>query len=323
MLRSMFRLGLLAGVALLSACATSGSAGRGTGLPLAPQSSRLFQCGPTTLAAVLAFHGKPIREEAISQAIYSPTAHGVLVTDLAWYARAQGFQTVVATGTMDDLRQALAARQPPIVLLDLGAGGIHIPHFTAITGWTEAGVLFQGTTPGGGVHDDGQISKTMATRWKTVPLGLALTLMLGLGLSGCATLRHRPMTDPLTPAEHLALGVSYEHDGSLDLALREYARAAVGPEASSALTAQGNVHFTRQQMPEAEDCFRRALALSPDNTAALNNLAWLLARQQRSLEEAERLIRHALALGAEPRASFDHTLEFILQARSAAPLSGL
>jgi hypothetical protein len=112
---------------------------------LAPQSSRLFQCGPTTLAAVLAFHGKSVPEGIISQAIYSPTAHGVLLTDLAWYARSQGFHTEVATGTLAVLQQAVAARQPPIVLLDFDIGGFHQPHFTAITGWTDEGVLYQGT----------------------------------------------------------------------------------------------------------------------------------------------------------------------------------
>jgi len=143
----------VAGLALLclasGGCATSRS-GSGTAvLPLAPQSSALFQCGPTTLAAVLAFHGAAVPEETISQAIYSPTARGVLLTDLAWYARGQGFQTAVRTGTLADLREAVHGSQPPIVLLDLGVGGIRLPHFTAIIGWSDEGVHYQGTNPAG------------------------------------------------------------------------------------------------------------------------------------------------------------------------------
>ncbi len=160
----------------------------------------------------------------------------------------------------------------------------------------------------------------MATRRKPVSHFILLALILGPVLGGCATLRSsRPGADALTPAEHLTLGASYEHAGNLDLALREYERAAVGPTAGAALTARGNVQFTRGQIPEAEASFRAALEREPDNTAALNNLAWLLAGQRRSLDEAERLVRHALALGAEPRANFADTLEAVLRAKQAAP----
>jgi len=123
--------------------------GRAGLLPLAPQSSASFQCGPTTLSAVLGFHGTPVPEADISRAIYSPTAHGVLLTDLAWYARSRGYRTQLRTGTPEDLRQAVAGGQPPIVLLDLGLGGIRQPHFTAITGWGDEGVHYQGSRPTG------------------------------------------------------------------------------------------------------------------------------------------------------------------------------
>ncbi|AOS44436.1 hypothetical protein Verru16b_01498 [Lacunisphaera limnophila] len=118
-------------------------------LRVAPQSTALYQCGPTTLAAVLAFHGTVVPEETISTAIYSPTARGVLLMDLAWYARSRGFKTELRTGTPADLQQAVAAGQPPIVLLDLGLASIRQPHFTAVTGWDERGVRYQGRKPAG------------------------------------------------------------------------------------------------------------------------------------------------------------------------------
>lgn len=118
-------------------------------LRLAPQSTALFQCGPTTLAAVLAFHGAAVPEETISRAIYSPGARGALLTDLAWYARSQGYRTELRTGTPADLQRAVANGQPPIVLLDLGLASIRQPHFTAVTGWSERQVRYQGTQPAG------------------------------------------------------------------------------------------------------------------------------------------------------------------------------
>ena len=107
---------------LILACA--GSSGRAAAaappeyLRLGPQSSALFQCGPTTLAAVLAFHGTAVPETIISEAIYSPTARGALLSDLAWYARSRGFRTELRTGTLEDLQKAVAGRMPPIVLLE-------------------------------------------------------------------------------------------------------------------------------------------------------------------------------------------------------------
>ena len=127
----------------LGGCATSGpNADRGArALPLAPQSTLQYQCGPSTLASVLAFHGNPVPEDMIAEAIYSPTAQGVLLSDIAWFARQQGFQADLRTGNLDDLQEAVAQRLPPIVLLDYGIGHVRRPHFTAITGVLEGGIL--------------------------------------------------------------------------------------------------------------------------------------------------------------------------------------
>lgn len=113
---------------------------RSAGLGLAPQSSARYQCGPTTLASVLAFYGDPVSEATIANAIYSPTAHGALLTDLAWFARSRGFGTEVLTGSLTDLENALAGGKAPIVLLDVGILGVQQPHFTALTATDAGGV---------------------------------------------------------------------------------------------------------------------------------------------------------------------------------------
>ncbi len=128
---------------MLGGCASSGP-GPGPharALPMPPQSSGRYQCGPSTLASVLAFHGHPVPEDVIAKAIYSPTARGVLLSDLAWYAREKGFHADVRTGSLEDLKQALEQRLPPIVLLDYGIAHVQRPHFTAITGVVEGGVF--------------------------------------------------------------------------------------------------------------------------------------------------------------------------------------
>lgn len=142
---------------------------------------------------------------------------------------------------------------------------------------------------------------------------LALIALFALaGLSGCVALGGRTAQDALTPAEHLQLGASYEQSGKPELALREYRRAAVGPLQSAALTCEGNLHAAQGRAAEAEYAYRAALALAPDNPATLNNLAWLLGAEGRSLDEAEALVRRAIALEAEPRAAYLDTLAAIL-----------
>jgi hypothetical protein len=66
-------------------------------------------------------HGHTVPGADISEAIYSATARGVLLTDLAWYARLCGFRTKVRTGTFAELVGALARGLPPIVMLDLAS----------------------------------------------------------------------------------------------------------------------------------------------------------------------------------------------------------
>lgn len=144
---------------------------------------------------------------------------------------------------------------------------------------------------------------------------ILIALVALAAMTGCLSPANRPAGDALTPAEHLQLGVVYEHEGKTDLALREFERAAVGPLRSRALTCQGNMHLARQELPAAEAKYREALVADPDNFPGLNNLAWLLAGDGRSLEEAERLIRHALELNPEPRADYEDTLRAVLRAK--------
>jgi tetratricopeptide (TPR) repeat protein len=130
-------------------------------------------------------------------------------------------------------------------------------------------------------------------------LGLLLVAVIGGSLSACTTVpRVRVLHDPLTPAEHVTLGLAYESEGRSDLAVREYNEALRQQHAyMPALIGLGNLAFDRGAFKEAEAYYRQALGTAPDDAGANNNLAMLYLTQEEKLEEAERLASIALAQG--------------------------
>jgi tetratricopeptide (TPR) repeat protein len=103
--------------------------------------------------------------------------------------------------------------------------------------------------------------------------------------------------DPLTPAEHLALGVTYESAGNTTLAITEYKKVIEQDSEGEGVTARvflGNVYAGLDDYPTAEQYYRAALALNPHYGLALNNLAALYVKQGTQLNEAEALARTAL-----------------------------
>ncbi len=135
-----------------------------------------------------------------------------------------------------------------------------------------------------------------------------LLVFLGL-LGGCSLPRIIVLDDPLTPEEHLNLGVAYEKRGELDAALKEYELSA--PHLPLASVYRGNVYFAKGEIGRAEESYQQALEKDPNNADACNNLAWLYYGEGKKLEEAERLARRALELNPAKAAIYRDTLEKI------------
>ena len=144
---------------------------------------------------------------------------------------------------------------------------------------------------------------------------LCLALCALLFLSGCALPRIIILKDPLTPEEHLNLGVAYEKQGELDAAMKEYKLAA--KKLPKAFLYIGNVHFQKKEWDEAERNYRKAVRNEPQNADAANNLAWLYLTKKENLDQAETLARKAIELNPAKEKIYRDTLEKILQAKKA------
>lgn len=126
-------------------------------------------------------------------------------------------------------------------------------------------------------------------------------------LCSCSLPRILVLNDPLTPQEHVNLGVTYERSGELDEALKEYDRAS--RSLPIAYLYMGNVFFRKKEFAKAEEYYREAIDRT-GNPAAHNNLAWLYYTTDKNLDEAEKLAGKAVEL-APDKEEFKDTLQKI------------
>ncbi|MBW2625398.1 MAG: tetratricopeptide repeat protein [Deltaproteobacteria bacterium] len=132
---------------------------------------------------------------------------------------------------------------------------------------------------------------------------------------GCAFPRIVVLDDPLTPEEHLNLGVAYERKGELDSAIKEYELAA--KKLSIAYLYLGNAYFQKEILSEAEKYYRLAIENEILNADAHNNLAWLYYVKNENLDEAESLVLKAIELNPSKNNIYRDTLDKIRELKEA------
>ncbi|MEY4712181.1 MAG: hypothetical protein RIS88_1631 [Pseudomonadota bacterium] len=156
-------------------------------------------------------------------------------------------------------------------------------------------------------------------------LGLASGLML---LAGCAL--PQGATDPLaalvtesdeSPQRQRArirteLAVGYFEEGRTPIALDEVKQAlAHDPSFAPAYNLRGLIHLRLDDSRQAEDSFRRALALAPSDGDTLHNLAWMACQQGRHAE-ADRAFAQALASPHYAGRARTHLAQGVCQVRA-------
>ena len=144
---------------------------------------------------------------------------------------------------------------------------------------------------------------------------LLLTFGMLLICAGCAMPRFTIVSDPLSPEEHLELGIAYEKKGEFDNAIKEYEVAA--KKRPVAYLYLGNAHFQKNELDKAEKYYRKAIRKGAQNADAYNNLAWLYYVQTKNLDEAESLVLKAMESNPSKSDTYKDTLEKIRELKNS------
>lgn len=149
---------------------------------------------------------------------------------------------------------------------------------------------------------------------------IGIIIMVPCLFAGCSLPRIIVLDDPLSPEEHINLGVTYEKKGELDNALKEY-REASG-KLPVAYLYMGNVFLQKDEFGEAEFNYKKAIKQDPRNPDAYNNLAWLYYVKKENLDEAESLAIKAMEVNPSKKEIYQDTLDRIRELKAAEKAAG-
>lgn len=136
---------------------------------------------------------------------------------------------------------------------------------------------------------------------------LAAVVAVAALLGGCVStspsrtvLNRQAGVDPLADRQRarirLELAIGYAHQGQIAVALEEIKQALVlDPAYADAYNVRGLIAMQVADTALAEDSFRRALALAPQDPNTLHNVGWLRCDQGR-YGDADALFQQALAV---------------------------
>jgi ABC-type bacteriocin/lantibiotic exporter with double-glycine peptidase domain len=95
------------------------------------------QCGPSALASVLEYWGKPVAPARLKQEIYRANLKGSLTVDLMLAAESRGLSAEMANGSLLRVKKELDAGHPLIAFINVGNGLYPIGHYLVITGYDD------------------------------------------------------------------------------------------------------------------------------------------------------------------------------------------
>ncbi len=240
-------------------------------------------CGAGALATVMRHHGQQVSEEDLVPLLPTGRNGGVVSVDLLIAAKRYGFDAELIRGDEEAVRGSLEDGEPVILM-------IRVVNFPGVGKDLFHYIVLDGHDPDKGLYR-AQFGDAKA-RW------ISLSALDGQwAATDYATLLLSPASDQSMAGGVTALrrAVVLEEEGRLEEAVELYrAITEANPRSAIPWLNLGNVQMKLGRIDDAEESYRNAIDLSPGSRDAMNNLAWLLASERRSLEEAELLARRAV-----------------------------
>jgi len=262
------------------------------GVPFFKQET--YQCGPSSLAMVLAWDGLKITPKDLTDALYTAKLHGSLQPTLISAARQYGKVAYPIKG-MEELFEELKAGHPVIILQNLGLEWYPKWHYAVAIGYENGGENIILHT---GIKEAERISKILFQKtWSRSDYW------------GLLVLSADELPATATEEKYLNAIAGLERAEKFGEATRGYKTATeLWPKSLPAWMGLGNSFYAQGNLSSAANAFEQATMIDPENGVPLNNLAQVLWEQGKK-EQAMQTIRHAINLGGPFKEVFEETLQ--------------
>ncbi len=250
-------------------------------VPFFPQKD--YQCGPASLATAMAYSGASVEPDDLVSKVYLPNRGGSLQVEMLAAPRSYGLVTWRLAPRFDDLLREVQAGTPVIAMQDYGLWPISYWHYAVVVGFDR---------------DTGKaVLRSGEKRRLEIPF--AALEYTWKESSYWAMVAVPPDRVPVTATESSWLQAVMAMERVAD---RTATRKAYGallhrwPESLNGAIALSNIDYAQGDLQAAEKVLRDAVKHHPKSDVALNNLAQVLADQNRN-DEALSLVDEAVALG--------------------------
>lgn len=255
--------------------------------PFFPQEK--YQCGPASLAMVLAASGVDVQPEELVALTYVPEKQGSFQLELLAAARTYGRIPYVINPELNALAAELVAGRPVLVLQNYGLESLPSYHYAVAIG----------LLPGEKI-----ILRSGTSRRRVMDIPLFLMSWLRPGAWAFVVLRPGELPENADLKRYLQALAAFEKANEPAAVFPAYQAAlARWPEDPLLLFALGNNALRRNNLREAEEFFRRVLDRDDKHLGAMNNLADILARRG-CYRKAEDLINRAAAIAQQEASVF-------------------
>lgn len=247
-----------------------------------------YQCGPAALATLLQTGGIAVTPEELVPKVYLPARHGSLQPEILAAGRTYGRVPYVIAPHFSALLAEVNAGRPVLVLQNLGVSALPKWHYAVVVGYSP---------------DDGELILRSGRERRRITPGTIFSRTWERSDNwGMVLLAPGDLPAGDDADRYVSAVAAVESSGHLDMAETAY-RAGLErwPDNDFAWLGLGNTAWASGQPAKAERAYRHALTLRPTDPALLNNLATVVAAQQRCAEAREILRRAGeLVSGGNP-----------------------